>query len=453
MNGFRTRFLVIWTAAVLALWAGAAGADVLTLRDGSILRCEVLSDWTDPETGAEYLQIRVNSSVVRIGRDYVTNVERKPLPPDMPRMEDAEELLERLLSGGQAVAGGGEVSPEPADPELDDDVALKAAEVRGWAYLYDGPAAIQAGDRRALLEGDPFPEGQTLIVSPNSRLTLAFGNAGRIGLYGRTRIRLDKALMDRSTYGYRIETRLEEGEAWFDLDTALAGGRNIILEVNSVRAVFKRARLYAEAGERSGAVAITMLDGPSKLSFYRGVGDRFTASAGDVLRFSPNSYTPDAGPNPEADELTSAIENWGDWEPRPLIAELDFVAPPLRTYPRKGIEAALYPYGIAIDETMMLPPETRSQGEILAAYKSGLEAFKRDVGRYPTAEEGLAALFESPGLALWKGPYLEAGHPRFDLWGTPFIYQLYETEDGVIPDVRSAGPNRKDDHGLEDDLR
>lgn len=43
--------------------------------------------------------------------------------------------------------------------------------------------------------------------------------------------------------------------------------------------------------------------------------------------------------------------------------------------------------------------------QVLAA-KTALEAFKLDCGRYPTQQEGLAALTADPGVKGWSGPYL-----------------------------------------------
>lgn len=38
---------------------------------------------------------------------------------------------------------------------------------------------------------------------------------------------------------------------------------------------------------------------------------------------------------------------------------------------------------------------------------TSLDLFLIDVGRYPTQEEGLAALVTNPGISKWQGPYLD----------------------------------------------
>lgn len=51
-----------------------------------------------------------------------------------------------------------------------------------------------------------------------------------------------------------------------------------------------------------------------------------------------------------------------------------------------------------------------------------LEAFRLDLGRYPTTKEGLGALVRRPaGLDRWDGPYLKKAIPN-DPWGRLYIY-------------------------------
>jgi general secretion pathway protein G len=56
-------------------------------------------------------------------------------------------------------------------------------------------------------------------------------------------------------------------------------------------------------------------------------------------------------------------------------------------------------------------------------FGTALDAFRLDTGRYPTTEEGLAALREKPsGLENWQGPYLPKEIP-VDPWKNPYIYK------------------------------
>ena len=62
----------------------------------------------------------------------------------------------------------------------------------------------------------------------------------------------------------------------------------------------------------------------------------------------------------------------------------------------------------------------RAQIEMLG---TALDTFRLDVGRYPTTQEGLAALRQRPfGTDRWDGPYLKKDVPA-DPWGRPYYYR------------------------------
>lgn len=55
--------------------------------------------------------------------------------------------------------------------------------------------------------------------------------------------------------------------------------------------------------------------------------------------------------------------------------------------------------------------------------EAGLDLFRLDVGRYPSEDEGLAALLERPaGVERWNGPYVKGADTLSDPWGGPFRY-------------------------------
>lgn len=54
---------------------------------------------------------------------------------------------------------------------------------------------------------------------------------------------------------------------------------------------------------------------------------------------------------------------------------------------------------------------------------SALDMYRLDVGRYPTADEGLTALIEAPSTArTWNGPYLRKKKIPVDPWNNPYQY-------------------------------
>lgn len=66
----------------------------------------------------------------------------------------------------------------------------------------------------------------------------------------------------------------------------------------------------------------------------------------------------------------------------------------------------------------------RTQIEMLGA---ALDAYRLDNGRYPTTEQGLAALQTAPATeprpSNWRGPYLRKAVPM-DPWGHPYAYRF-----------------------------
>jgi general secretion pathway protein G len=72
------------------------------------------------------------------------------------------------------------------------------------------------------------------------------------------------------------------------------------------------------------------------------------------------------------------------------------------------------------------------------AIEKALDTYRLDVGRYPTTEQGLAALSTRPGEeARWNGPYLKKALPA-DPWGKPYQYRN-PGEHGIDVDVFSFG--------------
>ncbi|MBV8782112.1 MAG: type II secretion system major pseudopilin GspG [Phycisphaerae bacterium] len=83
----------------------------------------------------------------------------------------------------------------------------------------------------------------------------------------------------------------------------------------------------------------------------------------------------------------------------------------------------------------------------ISSIKSALELFEHDNGRFPTSDEGLAALVNKPGdLPNWHS-YMDAV-PN-DGWGNPFVYRFPGTN-GKDYDIISYGPDGHE--GGNDDL-
>src|SRR5436309_15980992 len=89
----------------------------------------------------------------------------------------------------------------------------------------------------------------------------------------------------------------------------------------------------------------------------------------------------------------------------------------------------------------------RAQVELLG---TALDTYRLDVGRYPSSQEGLAALRQRPsGTDRWDGPYLKKDVPK-DPWEHPYYYRS-PGEGGRPCGVYSYGadgaPGGDGDHG------
>ena len=63
---------------------------------------------------------------------------------------------------------------------------------------------------------------------------------------------------------------------------------------------------------------------------------------------------------------------------------------------------------------------TRAQIDSL---EKALDQYRLDIGRYPSTEQGLAALMAQPsGESKWQGPYLKKAVPQ-DPWGKSYQYK------------------------------
>lgn len=89
----------------------------------------------------------------------------------------------------------------------------------------------------------------------------------------------------------------------------------------------------------------------------------------------------------------------------------------------------------------------------IGAFETPLEAYRLNVGDYPSTEQGLEALRTAPGdLAnsdKWAGPYLGKPVP-LDPWDQPYQYEYPGTHEEDRPDIWSMGPDMM--NGTDDDV-
>ncbi|MBL8383995.1 MAG: type II secretion system major pseudopilin GspG [Burkholderiales bacterium] len=67
--------------------------------------------------------------------------------------------------------------------------------------------------------------------------------------------------------------------------------------------------------------------------------------------------------------------------------------------------------------------EAKAARAQITALESALDQYRLDTGRYPSTEQGLAALMVKPANeSRWAGPYLRKSIPD-DPWGKPYQYR------------------------------
>lgn len=114
----------------------------------------------------------------------------------------------------------------------------------------------------------------------------------------------------------------------------------------------------------------------------------------------------------------------------------------------------------------------------IGMFQSAMERYAVDMNKFPSSEEGLAALISRPGLSgsdasstdsgisddaptessssessasPWDGPYLKTETLPSDPWGKPYSYEFPPTHNKInLPDIWSFGPDGQEN--TDDDV-
>ena len=86
-----------------------------------------------------------------------------------------------------------------------------------------------------------------------------------------------------------------------------------------------------------------------------------------------------------------------------------------------------------------------AKADIDTNLSTALDLYELDNGRYPTTEQGLAALLQkptaSPEPANWSGPYLKKKKIPQDPWGKDYIFVSPGSHNTEEYDLSSRGPD------------
>ncbi len=86
------------------------------------------------------------------------------------------------------------------------------------------------------------------------------------------------------------------------------------------------------------------------------------------------------------------------------------------------------------------------------SFSSALDLYRLDTGRYPSSQEGLAALkVKPPAAENWNGPYVKATTSLNDPWGNPYTY-VAPGRHGDF-DLSSNGPDGSTNNGADPPVR
>jgi general secretion pathway protein G len=116
------------------------------------------------------------------------------------------------------------------------------------------------------------------------------------------------------------------------------------------------------------------------------------------------------------------------------------------------IELLLVLVILAVLAAVVVPKFTRRSQEAnvaaakadIAALDIALDAYEIDNSRYPSSDEGLAALMVAPPSATnWKGPYLKRSADK-DPWGNPYNYRSPGQHNPTGYDLSSYGPDGRE---------
>lgn len=94
---------------------------------------------------------------------------------------------------------------------------------------------------------------------------------------------------------------------------------------------------------------------------------------------------------------------------------------------------------------------TKAASVQIESLVTAVELFRIDVGRYPTAAEGLEALVKpAANIKGWTGPYLAKPELPADPWGRPYLYETGSQSGSAGFRIKSYGGDGKEGGTGED---
>lgn len=110
---------------------------------------------------------------------------------------------------------------------------------------------------------------------------------------------------------------------------------------------------------------------------------------------------------------------------------------------------------VAIPQVMRLLESAKHKAARiqLETLSQSLNYYQLDIGGYPTTEQGLKALWQSPGQnEAWSGPYVRQERQLLDPWGHAFVYRA-PGQDSDYDLISLGGDGKEGGTGDDADLK
>jgi general secretion pathway protein G len=90
----------------------------------------------------------------------------------------------------------------------------------------------------------------------------------------------------------------------------------------------------------------------------------------------------------------------------------------------------------------------------LAEISGYLDLYKLDVGKYPSGQDGLNALFQAPsGVTNWNGPYVKTANALKDPWNNDIIYRAPGEQSRPFDLVSLGADGKEGGEGANKDVK
>jgi len=439
--------LVMVNAA--GLWSPAARADTIVLNDGYKFTCEIHdATKTFPENDPEqYVEFEIGTTTISILRSMTKSIKQDNLYQPPKTAEEQRERQQEFWAHYNQTRDTGE-TPAPVEEERS---ATLSADV---TYLVNfAEATLSGGEALPVKEGDELPEGTELGVMENSRAEAGIGERVRVGIGAGGKIRFTEMQVERGaeTVVWKLTLDVPMGEVWVEV-SGLEAGEKVPLRLIGCFFTVSGDSLFSVKSALGLEYAFSYWKGPAELTVkapdLRSGG--FNLRPGYMVTFSPTGAAEMKEERLDASGM-DAWKAWREFEPVEVKLEPQVIPPPLDLRPSEGVQYSLRE--ASGGQSLDVEPEIKTNVlQDLQAYNAALVEFRKDVGRYPTAEEGLDALRENPGLPEWDGPYVDENVQRIDPWDQDYRYRLLGGGETAKPMVYSSGQNQIDEFGLGSDI-